>query len=224
MRLPRPSPGPFAVIAALLAPLTFAASAQTAAPAKTEVPPTEAASSQIAKPAPRKSRSIRYSIDAGASSVEAKVSFFALASKTARFPEMAGDVTLVSDRPEDARIDVTFDAAAIEAPDETTLNRLRGEKFFWVEKYPQVRFVGEKLTLTSPTKGKVKGKLTARGVTRPATLAIEFDTPPLTAAIGKPIGFIGETTIDRREFGMKSYQLIVGNKVEITLSARMRPA
>ena len=40
---------------------------------------------------------------------------------------------------------------------------------------------------------------------------------------GKPVSFTGTTTIDRREFGMKSYQLIVGNKVDITLRARMVP-
>ncbi len=222
MRLPRGSLTAtvfkVALIGALTAPLAFAASAQKAAPAE---PRPAIAAPTIAAPA--RNGAVRYTIDAGASSVEAKVSFFAIASKTARFPKMAGAVKIVPGRPDDARIDVTFDATALEAPDETTLSRLRGEKFFWVEKYPQVRFVGEKLTLTSPTKGKVKGKLTARGVTRPATLAIEFDTPPLKAATGQPIRFTGETTIDRRDFGMKSYQLVVGNKVDITLSARMQP-
>ena len=36
-------------------------------------------------------------------------------------------------------------------------------------------------------------------------------------------GQTGTTTIDRRDFGMKSYQLIVGNKVDIKLKARMVP-
>ena len=166
----------------------------------------------------------RYTIDAGASSVSAKVAFFGLASKTARFPKMTGDVTIVPNRPDAARIDVTFDATALEAPDSVTLSRLRGEKFFWVEKYPEVRFVGDTLTLTSATEGTVEGQLTARGVTNPATLEIEFDTPPLDAPEGQAIRFTGKTTIDRRKFGMKSYQLIVGNKVKITLSAKMQPA
>ncbi|MEM6585004.1 MAG: YceI family protein [Pseudomonadota bacterium] len=192
---------------AVCTPLAFTASAQVTAPGS----------------APAVSSDLRYTIDEAASSVAAKVSFFGLASKTARFPKMAGDVKIVPGKPEDARIDVTFDATALEAPDSVTLSRLRGEKFFWVEKYPAVRFVGEKLTLTSAKKGKVEGQLTARGVTNPATLAIEFDADPLKAGDGQPIRFTGKTTIDRREFGMKSYQLIVGNKVKITLSATMDP-
>ncbi|MEL6486394.1 MAG: YceI family protein [Pseudomonadota bacterium] len=166
---------------------------------------------------------LSYTIDARASDVSAKVPFFGLSSKTARFPEMAGAVTIVPGKPEAARIDVTFDATALEAPDSVTLSRLKGEKFFWVEKYPQVRFVGKTLNLTSATKGTVTGQLTARGVTQPATLKVEFDTDPLTAPKNQAISFTGKTTIDRRKYGMKSYQLIVGNKVKITLRAKMLP-
>lgn len=164
----------------------------------------------------------RYTLDASASNVSAKVPFFGLASKTARFPKMQGAVTIVPGAPERAVIDVTFDATAIEAPDPVTLGRLRGEKFFWVEKYPSIRFVGRSLKLSSATRGTVSGELTARGVTRPATLAVTFDNDP-TAVTGKPVSFTGTTTIDRREYGMKSYQLVVGNKVDITLKARMLP-
>lgn len=164
----------------------------------------------------------RYAIDPASSNVSAKVPFFGLASKTARFPRMAGDVTIVPGAPERAVIDVTFDATAIEAPDSVTLARLRGDKFFWVEKYPSIRFMGRSLKLTSPTRGTVLGELTARGVTQPATLAVTFDADPL-AQVGKPVSFTGTTTVDRRKFGMKSYQLIVGNQVDITLKARMVP-
>lgn len=164
----------------------------------------------------------RYTLDASASNVSAKVPFFGLASKTARFPRMQGAVTIVPGAPERAVIDVTFDATAIEAPDPVTLARLRGEKFFWVEKYPTIRFVGRSLRLSTPTRGTLTGDLTARGLTRPATLGVTFNADPIAQA-GKPVSFIGTTTIDRREFGMKSYQLIVGNKVDITLKARMLP-
>lgn len=164
----------------------------------------------------------RYVLDASASNVSAKVPFFGLSSKTARFPRMQGAVTIVPGAPERAVIDVTFDATAVEAPDSVTLTRLRGEKFFWVEKYPSVRFVGRSLKLTSPTRGTVSGDLTARGVAQPQTLTVTFDADPL-AQVGKPVSFTGTTTIDRRKYGMKSYQLVVGNKVDITLKARMVP-
>lgn len=164
----------------------------------------------------------RYTLDANASNVSAQVPFFGLASKNARFPKMQGAVTIVPGAPERATIDVIFDATALEAPDTVTLQRLRGEKFFWVEKYPSVRFVGRSIKLSSPTEGVVSGELTARGVTKPQTLTVTFNADPLMQ-VGQPVSFIGTTTIDRREYGMKSYPLIVGNKVNITLKARMLP-
>ncbi|MBO6528184.1 YceI family protein [Erythrobacter sp.] len=166
---------------------------------------------------------LSFTLDAMGSNVTAKVAFFGLASKTARFPEMEGTVQIVPGEPERAVIDVTFDATALEAPDRTTLRRLRGEKFFWVERYPEIRFVGRSLNLESATRGIVAGELTARGVTLPQVLEVEFDRDPLTASPGEAIGFTGEMTIDRRDYGMKSYQIIVGNKVDISLRARMVP-
>ena len=165
---------------------------------------------------------LNYRLDASASDVTARVPFFGLSSKTARFPRMDGSVRIVPDAPERAVIDVTFDARALEAPDQTTLNRLRGEKFFWVERYPTIRFVGRSIRFTSATRGTVTGELTARGVTNTETLDVTFASDPAKAT-GSPINFTGTMEIDRRDYGMRSYQLIVGNTVDIKLSARMVP-
>ncbi len=163
---------------------------------------------------------LNYRLDASASDVNARVAFFGVSSKTARFPRMQGNVTIVPGAPERAVIDVTFDAAALEAPDTTTLERLRGERFFWVERYPTIRFVGRSFDLSSPTRGTVTGELTARGVTQTESLDVTFASDP-TAARGQAVTFTGEMKIDRRDYGMRSYQLIVGNTVNIRLSARM---
>lgn len=163
----------------------------------------------------------RYSVDSAASAVSARVAFLGVGSKTAGFPDVAGTLALSPDRPDSIALDVTVDARALTAPDSVTLGRLRGDKFFWVERYPTVRFTGETMALTSARAGTVAGNLTARGVTQPVTLAVTFDKPPLTAARGEAITLTGRTTIDRRRFGMTAYPLIVGRNVTITLKARM---
>ncbi len=167
---------------------------------------------------------LTFVLDSSASSVSAKVPFFGISSKTAEFPQMAGEVTIVPGQSEGALIDVTFDARELQAPDETTLKRLRGEKFFWVEKYPSIRFVGNDLRMKSPTSGTVTGELTARGVTNEEVLEVSFDTPPEQAAPGQAVTLTGKMTINRRDYGMRSYQLIVGNKVKISIRARMVPS
>lgn len=167
--------------------------------------------------------SAAYVVDSKASSVSAKVGFLGLGSKTAGFPQMSGRIRLEPGRPDRIALDVTLDARALTAPDKVTLGRLRGEKFFWVDRYPTVRFVGERMALTSDRKGTISGELTARGVTQPVTLAVSFDKAPLAAAPGEAITLTGTTTIDRRKFGMTAYSLVVGKKADITLKARMVP-
>lgn len=166
---------------------------------------------------------VNYRLDESNSLLSAKVPFFGLSSKTATFPKMRGTATIVGNDPSKAEIDVTFDATALTAPDSVTLGRLKGEKFFWVEQHPRIRFKGQGLSMTSATKGTITGQLTARGVTRDQSLSVTFDQDPLKAGATAPIAFTAKTKIDRREFGMKSFQLIVGNKVDITFDARIVP-
>lgn len=166
---------------------------------------------------------LRYDVDTAATSVSAKVAFFGLASKTATFPKVSGNVTLLPGKPETMRLDVSLDATALQAPDKVTLRRLRSEKFFWVERYPTVRFEGAGMTLSDPQTGYVDGRLTARGVTRPVRLEVSFDSPPASKRPGEPLRLTGKTTIDRRDFGMTAYSLIVGRKVDIVINARMVP-
>jgi polyisoprenoid-binding protein YceI len=72
--------------------------------------------------------------------------------------------------------------------------------------------------------GTILGKLTARGITRSETLAVTFDTSPASAAPGKSLNLSGEMTIDRRNYGMTAFQVIVGKKVKIRLKARIVPS
>ncbi|QPC98066.1 YceI family protein [Qipengyuania soli] len=165
----------------------------------------------------------RYSLQSDASDVSAKVAFFGLASKTAKFPKVSGTALLPAGDPSGMSLEVTLDARALEAPDKVTLSRLRGPKFFWVEKYPTVQFSGKGMAMTDERNGRVSGNLTARGITKPVTLDVAFDTPPSKARAGEALALTARTTIDRRDFGMTSYSLIVGRKVDIRIRTRMTP-
>lgn len=165
----------------------------------------------------------RYTIDPTLSEVSAKVAFFGLASKTAHFPKVSGGITLLPDTPERIDMTVNLDATALIAPDSVTLDRLKGPAFFDVARHPTVVFRGDTMRLTGETGATIAGQITARGVTRPATLAVRFVRPPLQSDVRKPLILEGETVIDRREFGMTAYPLIVGRKVTIRIRAALVP-
>ena len=164
-----------------------------------------------------------YVIDAAASDVSARVAFFGLASKTARFPKVSGRIALAGDKPDQIDLTVKLDATALTAPDKVTLARLKGPKFFDTARYPTILFIAQRMQMTTERDARIAGQLTARGITRDATLTARFTAPPLRAGGRTPLTLDGETVIDRRDFGMTAYPLIVGRKVTIRIRAALVP-
>lgn len=165
-----------------------------------------------------------YTLDAANSAVSARVGFFGIASKTAHFPDISGRIRLDPGQPGPIDLDVTLNARALKAGDRTTLDRLKGPHFFDVERYPSVRFVGRNMRMTGARTADVDGELTARGVTRQEVLRVTFETPPGQIGGRDPVSFTGIMAIDRRNYGMRAYSLIVGNRVTIAIKARMVPS
>ena len=165
----------------------------------------------------------RYTIDPAASAVEAKVAFLAVASKTARFPDMKGALRFSVGNYEAVDMTVEVDARTLAGGGASDTRMLRGKQFFDAAHYPTVRFVAERMELTGARSAKVTGRMTARGVTQPVTLAIVFSLDPMQTDGTEPLSIVGTTTIDRRRFGMTAFPLVVGNQVKITIRARMVP-
>lgn len=164
-----------------------------------------------------------YRIDPAATRVHARVAFFGIAARTAQFPATSGAVTLQPDDPTAIAMDIVLDARNLTAGDGVTIARLKGPAFFDVARHPTVHFAGNRLLMRSPVQADVFGTITARGVTRPATLAVTFAAPPAEESGTRPIVLTARTVIDRRDFGMTAYSLIVGRAVTITIDARLQP-
>ena len=167
--------------------------------------------------------SYRYQLDAERSTVNAKVSFLALGSKTARFPVMKGSIRITPERLDDIDLDVELDARALTASSKRDTDTLRGPDFFDVARHPTVSFSGQRMTMTGPVTARLDGTITARGISRPATLSITFRDPPATASGRDPVQLRATTAIDRRQFGMTAHGWAVGKTVKITIDARMVP-
>lgn len=165
----------------------------------------------------------RYQLDGGASAVSARVSFLGLGHKTARFPAMRGSIKLAPNRLDAIDLDVELDAKSMTAGSKTDTEYMKGKAFFDVANHPVVRFSGQRMAMTGPTTARVEGQITARGVTRPAVLAVTFRDAPAKATGRDPIQLTAITTINRRDFGMTAYSMIVGKKVAITITARLVP-
>jgi polyisoprenoid-binding protein YceI len=165
----------------------------------------------------------RYQLDGAGSAVSARVSFLGLGHKIARFPAMRGSIRIAPDRLDAIGLDVELDARAMTAGSKSDTDYLKGKAFFDVVNHPVVRFNGQRMAMTGPTTARVEGQITARGITRPAVLAVTFRDPPAKVTGRDPVYLTGTTTLNRKDFGMTAYSVIVGKKVTITISARLVP-
>jgi polyisoprenoid-binding protein YceI len=174
------------------------------------------------QPAQGAAGDLRYVIDRSASHVDAKVPFFGIASKTAKFPDMSGTFNLSFANLEALDMVVDIDARTLTTGDSQT-KTLKGKSFFDVARHPTVRFVGRHLKMTGEKTADVEGDITARGVTRPIKLAVTFSVPPFSTGGTQPISIVGTGVIDRRQFGMTAFPWIIGAMVNVTIRARMVP-
>ena len=144
-------------------------------------------------------------------------------SKVARFPQMRGSIQLNPARLDTIGLEVELDANAMSAGSQSDTAYLRGKDFFDVGQYPVVRFAGRRMLMTGPTTAQIEGLITTRGVTRPTTLAVTFRDPPARANGRDPIELSARTSINRKDFGMTAYSVVVGKTVTISIDARLMP-
>jgi polyisoprenoid-binding protein YceI len=138
------------------------------------------------------------------------------------FGSFSGTLT-IGQRPEDAKVDATIEAASIDTGDETRDAHLRSADFLNVENYPTLAFETARVSQTGLVSLRADGSLTIRGVSRPVSLDITY-----LGLAQDPFGnskavFSAETEIDREDWDitwnktLETGGVLVGRKVKIEL-------
>ena len=141
-----------------------------------------------------------YSFDKAHSFIGFKVKHMGLIEVPGYFRDFTGEVTY--DAKDVSKSSVNFKAmmTSVDTGVAARDKHLRTADFFEVEKFPEMTFKSTKVE----KKGKgwvVTGDLTMKGVTK--SVAIPFTIPGwLPGERGLKMGIAGETTINRRDFGV----------------------
>jgi polyisoprenoid-binding protein YceI len=147
-----------------------------------------------------------------------------------RFNEFSGSIEYDAENLSLSSVKVTIQAASVDTNVAARDKDLRSKRFFDVEKHPTLEFESDSITDVSGSKGKIKGRLTIHGVTKPVVLDAEFLGQSKDPWGNEHFGFQARTTISREEFGMKWNEVIeaggvmVGDEVEIILDISAVPA
>jgi polyisoprenoid-binding protein YceI len=133
------------------------------------------------------------------------------------FEKTSGSITL-DRQAKSGSVNIKVDAASINTGMKLRDKVLRGEKFFNVEKYPDILFTTDSLTFDGDVPVSAVGKLTLLGVTKPVTLSIlNFKCGANVLTKYSECGADVRTQFKRSEFGMTAYPASVGDEVNLRI-------
>jgi polyisoprenoid-binding protein YceI len=121
----------------------------------------------------------------------------------------------------DIEIDMRQQATGVPGLD----RQMQSPGLFDTAQFPTARFVARKLTYKGAAPDHIDGELTLRGVTRPVTLTVNrFACGKHPAYGGKDFcGADAYTVIHRSEWGMTSWQSLVGDDVVLDIAVEAFP-
>jgi polyisoprenoid-binding protein YceI len=161
-----------------------------------------------------------YVLDHTHASLLAKVSHMGLSYYTMRFNRFDARYDYDPASPATSKIDVTIDANSLDVGDEA-IGKQFAHQFLGAETHPQITFISAGVQPTGAGHGTLSGDLTLNGVTKPVTLDVAFNGsgPGLLGIGGYRMGFSATTEIKRSDFGLKAWESLVGDKVELLIEA-----
>ena len=121
-----------------------------------------------------------------------------------------------------ATVEAMIDTNAVHMRSRRYENWTKSAEFFDAQHFPQIHFASDPFPATSLTQsGPIKGTLTIRGESKPATFEIgsaECKTPLAGECAVEAAG-----TIRRSDFGMRSRRGALSDRVDLHLSIFVRP-
>lgn len=167
-----------------------------------------------------------WTLDVDHSQVGFKVRHMMVSYSKGRFLRFQGTVLFDDAHPEDARIDVTIDAASIETGEPNRDGHLRSEDLLHVQAHPQLRFRSTSV-FGRGHRWAMQGVLTIRGTSRPVELDVDLEGCLVDGDDDARASFSATTVIDRTDFGLTWNQaletggVLVGEQIHLELDVQL---
>ena len=144
-----------------------------------------------------------------------------------RFPDVSGTLRLDEQDPASSRVEASIGAASLTTGMSKRDHHLRDARFFDVARYPTLHYVSTGIEALDLTKGqgRLRGRLTIRGVTREVSLDLGF--PPVSEeSLPSRLRITATGGLNRRDFGLgwNSLPLGIGDAVTLRLVIEAAPA
>ena len=101
-----------------------------------------------------------------------------------------------------AQVNVEIDVNSADTRNADRDGHLKTGDFFEVEKFPKITFTSTEVTAKDDETLVVTGDLTIKDVTKSVTIDFEFNGEAVDPFGNTRVGFEGQTTINRKDFGL----------------------
>jgi len=161
-----------------------------------------------------------WAIDPVHSSISFSVRHLVVSKVRGNFRTFSGAVTVAEDGT--PAVAAEIDVASVDTGNEQRDAHLKSADFFDVEKYPTATFRSTGVQADGADY-VLDGEFTLKGVTRPISLALQFNGTNPGMGHGAVAGFEASVVLNRKDFGieidmpLETGGAVVGDKVTITL-------
>lgn len=151
----------------------------------------------------------KWIIDKAHSNLEFSIKHMMISNVKGRFENFEGDVTLDLEDIHNSSVFISIDARAISTNEDDRDKHLKSPDFFNVVKYPSIEFESTEF-MRNGDHVNIVGNLTIRDTTRNVQISGELQGPVIDTSGRKRLGYSGEFTIARKDFGLTWNKLLEG--------------
>ena len=167
--------------------------------------------------APAEVQAGTYKLDPDHGKVTWSVDHLGFSTYVGQFVNAQADLVLDPANPSASRLTATIPLTEVDTNSDGLDAHLQTADFFDTANHPVATFVSRTVTVDAgdPSEATVVGDLTLRGVTRPVTMAVEFNQAGPSMGGAYRAGFDGQATIKRSEFGVDYALPVLGDEVTL---------
>lgn len=157
-----------------------------------------------------------YTLDKNHTSVNWGISHFDFSRYYGKW-EAEGKIWFDNDKLQDSKVEAVIKIKDFITGNDKLNKHLKTEEFFDESKYPEAKFISEKVIAENGKITEVHGNLTLRGVTKPVVLKVTSQKVGKNMMSKDTVGFSANTTLKRSDFGMKAYLPGLGDEVKLDI-------
>ena len=162
-----------------------------------------------------------YAIDASHSQIGFGARHAMVTKVRGQFNDFTGTGIFDVENPANSNVQIVIQAKSIDTRNADRDGHLRGNDFFDMDTYPEIKFSSTSFSKVDDSTYSVIGDLTIKNVTKSITFELDFTGTAVDPWGNTRVGFEGKTSVNRKDWGvnwntaLEAGGVLVGEKITL---------